>query len=146
MHELRECFRLWNVRHWDVVSNERTQAVTLRYIPAGQEEEVVLRTDQQARLSDNLRVLFLVVNSIRMNEKRGIGDVVREAYVQLAAPKVIRDPYEVLGVRPDCDRVLIESAYKTLAKVRHPDHGGSVEAMAERNEAYQQLTDTKEPS
>ncbi len=45
------------------------------------------------------------------------------------------DPYAVLGVGPDADAGAIHEARRALAKVRHPDAGGSVEAMQELNAA-----------
>jgi hypothetical protein len=47
------------------------------------------------------------------------------------------DPYTVLGIRPDADAEAILEARRTLAKVRHPDAGGSVEAMQELNSAVE---------
>lgn len=44
-------------------------------------------------------------------------------YVELAAASQ-RDPYEVLGVRPDADLEIIEAAHRALAKRHHPDVGG----------------------
>ena len=45
------------------------------------------------------------------------------------------DPYAVLGVAPDADAETILEARRVLAKGRHPDAGGSVEAMQELNAA-----------
>lgn len=45
------------------------------------------------------------------------------------------DPYSVLGVDPGVDVEAIHEARRALAKVRHPDAGGSLAAMQELNAA-----------
>lgn len=44
---------------------------------------------------------------------------------------------EVFGVSPDWHGD-IKSLFKEKAKQRHPDHGGSVDMMAELNVAFEQ--------
>lgn len=124
------------------VENMRGQAlVILRYRHAG-EPEVELKMGRQRRAEDNLRVLYLAVEALRLNELRGIADVVREAYLALPAPVVERDPYEVLGIRSDAPPELAHGAYRALAKLYHPDNGTSPDAakMAAVNAAYAALT------
>jgi hypothetical protein len=152
MDELGETFRLWQIRDWSVMPSRpysrarwpsvEDRRVTLRYVANGQ-PEIVLTYDLQDRPEDNLRALYLSVESIRKNELRGIGDVVRDAYLQLAAPATQRDPYEVLGVRPDADVAVIDAAYKARAKAVHPDVGGSHEEAKEVNEAYERIKDER---
>lgn len=48
----------------------------------------------------------------------------------------MRDPYEVLGVKRGADLDEIKAAYRQTCKARHPDLGGSHEAMVELNTAY----------
>jgi hypothetical protein len=52
------------------------------------------------------------------------------------------DYYEVLQVSPHASQEIIEAAYKRLAKMYHPDAGGSEEKMKELNEAHDTLSDT----
>ncbi len=58
----------------------------------------------------------------------------------------MRDPYEVLGVRPDSPGEVIDAAYKAMAKKRHPDAGGSNTAMREVNEAYERIKADQRPA
>lgn len=47
------------------------------------------------------------------------------------------DPWQTLGVRPNAPAVEVRAAYRALALRHHPDAGGSDEAMAELNRAYE---------
>ncbi len=58
--------------------------------------------------------------------------------------KMIKDPYEVLGVSRDASLDEIKKAYRKLAHKYHPDKGGGdEEKFKEVNEAYQILSDPK---
>jgi hypothetical protein len=48
----------------------------------------------------------------------------------------MRDPYDVLGVARGASRDEIKAAYRRASKSKHPDVGGSNEAMVELNTAY----------
>lgn len=48
----------------------------------------------------------------------------------------MRDAYEVLGVSPGASFEEVRAAYRRASKQRHPDMGGSHEAMVELNTAY----------
>jgi hypothetical protein len=145
--ELEDCFRKWGVRDWRLTWSQRggtdgygdkeRRRVTVEYIhPGGQ--TVTLSIDEHARPMDNLRVLYLAIDALRLNEARGIGEVLREAYLQLAAPARGRDPWEVLGLRSDAEKEDIEAMYRAKAKRLHPDAGGSEEAFRELQAAYEQ--------
>jgi hypothetical protein len=104
--------------------------------------EFHLAYNLQARSVDNLRVLYKAVEAIRLNEVRGIDQVLRQYYAQLPAgpaarPK--RSPYDVLNILPTASLDQAEASYKVLARLAHPDQGGSNEAMAELNDAIEQL-------
>lgn len=104
-----------------------------------------LSYNKQARAVDNARVLFLAIESLRLNEVRGIDDVLREAYLQLPAPENavrLRTPYEVLGIGEGTSIDVIKLVFRTKAKALHPDTGGETadpEAMKELQEAYELL-------
>ncbi len=127
-----ECVKLPRYAAAEIQSlDERT--VTLRYTKAG--NEVVLSMNKQDRAVDNLRVLYLAVEAMRMNEVRGIGEVLQSAYAQLPPPKpapaaiVLNDPYSVLGASRNADLEMIEAMYKVLVKRNHPDAGGDPEQL-----------------
>lgn len=63
----------------------------------------------------------------------------RAAYLQLPAPPKTRDPYEVLGARPDTALEDIEAMFRIKAKRLHPDVGGSGDEMKELNEAWERI-------
>lgn len=155
MRDLADCFRKWHVEEWEAEKNvmgsrmnslalsQSDRRATVRYRhPSGKVIELTM--DRQERPSDNLRVLYLGLDAMRLNEARGIGEVLANAYLQLAAPRQRRDPYEVLGVRPDADIEVIEAAYKAKARKLHPDAGGDLEAMKELNEAYEAVREKVE--
>ncbi len=101
---------------------------------------LTIRYNKQARAVDNAAAIILTLHELRMHETRGIDDVMRQAYMQLPAggeTKIKRDPYEVLGVTKATPLEVVDAAYRVLAKSAHPDAGGSDEAMAELNEAYE---------
>jgi curved DNA-binding protein CbpA len=53
----------------------------------------------------------------------------------------MRDPYEVLQVRPGADGEVIRAAYRVLARKYHPDLGGDAARMVALNDAWDVLGD-----
>jgi hypothetical protein len=56
-----------------------------------------------------------------------------------SAPTGSSRPFAVLHLLPTAPPELIEGAYKILARLHHPDRGGSTEAMQALNEARDAL-------
>lgn len=56
------------------------------------------------------------------------------------------NPYEVLGVNPNANQIVIEAAYKALVKEHHPDMGGEEEKFIEIKNAYDSLCSNGDPS
>jgi hypothetical protein len=84
---------------------------------------------------------------MRLNELRGVANLLREAYLQLPGPATLpaeRDPYEVMGVRPDTPLADIEAMYRIVARRIHPDRGGSEAAMKEVNHAWEVIQAERE--
>ncbi len=104
---------------------------------------IQLKMDTAQRAIDNIQQLRLGLEEMRMIYQRGLENMVRTAYMQLAAPEMQRDPYEVLGVRPDTAIEDIEALYTIKAKRAHPDVGGSEDAMKELNSAIERIRDER---
>ena len=116
---------------------EIDRTVKLTYHKHG--KTVTLVMGKQNRAVDNLRVLYLAVEAMRLNERRGISDVLESAYLQLAAPSEAIDPYELLEIRPDTSLEVAEAAYKAKVRNIHPDRGGSTEHMKALNRAIDEI-------
>jgi len=54
-----------------------------------------------------------------------------------------KDYYRVLGVRRDASAAEIDRAFRSLARKRHPDGGGSEDEMKSLNEAHDVLSDNE---
>lgn len=104
---------------------------------------ITVSCSSQYTYRQNLRCVFFAVEAMRLNEKRGIADTLRRAYMQLDAPKEQRDAYEIMGLRPDVDMETVDDVYRLLAKRRHPDTGGTTEAMQELNDAYARIKEER---
>ena len=70
---------------------------------------------------------------------RALAEEIQKAQRLLKQSKQ-KDYYKVLGVSRDADAAMIKKAYRKKTKTAHPDKGGSVEAMAAVNEAYEVLS------
>ncbi|HOC69879.1 MAG TPA: J domain-containing protein [Candidatus Hydrogenedentes bacterium] len=53
--------------------------------------------------------------------------------------------YRLLGLSPSAKWEEIERAYRTKAKIHHPDRGGDEDAMRALNEAYNRIKQLKKP-
>jgi DnaJ-domain-containing protein 1 len=149
LSELQESLEKWGAVNIDVnyprgARSERSdqeiadRTVTLRYQMNG--KDIVLTMDKQSRAVDNLRVLYICIESMRMNERRGISEVMQSAYLQLNAPVLEKDPYDVLGLPRGTAVLVCEAQYKELLKEYHPDRpGGSVEKTKEINDAITKI-------
>lgn len=144
--QISDEFRKWNndgsgetVSQYDFPAPEAigSRKAICRFILRSQ--AIVVECESQPDYATNLRAIYYAVKSMRMNEKRGIADTMRKAYLQLEAPPQKRDPYELLGVRPDTPLEDIEAMFKIKAKRAHPDVGGSDKEMKELNEAWEQI-------
>lgn len=146
--ELATEFERWGVDDWETNyprgavregrnQSETDRTVTLTYVLRG--HRVSLDMGDQDRAVDNLRVLLLAIQSIRLNEKRGIGKVLENAYLQLAGPTQEKTPWEVLQVFPGSPPSVCEPMYRERVKQLHPDKGGSEAEMKELNRAIEQI-------
>lgn len=107
---------------------------TLRGVPK------TMARDAFDRAEENIRSLTLAIKALRAIEEHGGSFMMDRAFAgfeALPSPARARKRLwrEVLALGSAPARQDIESAYRTLARERHPDAGGSHEAMAELNRA-----------
>ncbi len=57
-----------------------------------------------------------------------------------ATPKPEADPFAALYLLPSAPVEVVKAAYRALATLHHPDHGGDVEKMKAINAAYTAAT------
>ena len=113
----------------------------LRFVLRGQ--NIVIECESQPDYRRNIRAVFYALESMRKNEKRGIADTIRRAYLQIEAPVTQRDPYEVLGVRPETSLEDIKVMFRQKAKRLHSDVGGNDEQMKDLNMAWETIQEEK---
>lgn len=105
--------------------------------------ERCIASDKYVVWWDNLHAVGLMIQAIRGIERWGGRQVVLaalEGFKALPVPAPVQpDPdwWEVLGVSPSADPVVIEAAYKALAKRTHPDLGGDAARFRAINRAYE---------
>lgn len=123
-------------RYASSFESKEDRAVSVTFTAKGHPERKVT-VDRFERPVDNLWALAKGLDAIRLNELRGLDDVARQVYQALPAPAKRRDPFEVLGLRPDASQEDIKDMYRLKARRLHSDvAGGNDEAMKELNEAF----------
>lgn len=100
---------------------------------------VCIPIDRYPKVADNLQAIHLVIEARRAELRHGGLHIVKATFTGFAAlpaPSSHRSWREVLEINFGSVRVHdIEMAYRKLAKIRHPDTGGTEGAMAELNRA-----------
>lgn len=155
--DLKECFRRWGVSDkqfeitaqlsgasaasWQLNNTPAKREVLVTFTHPSTGVVVPVKSSSQARAVDNFRVCYLALDAIRLNEARGVADVVQQVYMALPAPAVVRDPYEVLGVRSDTDQAVVEASYKAMRRKYHPDNqeSGDADRFKELEVAYEAI-------
>src|SRR6185437_3353504 len=97
-----------------------------------------MATDRYRAVADNLCAIAETLEAMRAIERHGGAEILERAFTGFAAlPERAGSSWRdvlMFGSRP-VTRESIDNAYRELAKKRHPDVGGSTEAMAELNMA-----------
>lgn len=93
--------------------------------------------DRYIEVQDNIRALTLTIEAMRAIERHGSTDLLNRAFSGFAALPSRSHWSQVLGVPATADRATIDKAYRSLALTNHPDKGGSHDAMADINAAYE---------
>lgn len=99
-----------------------------------------LACDRWATIPENMRALTLTIEALRGLERWGSSDMVEKAFTGFAAlpaPAAAsdRDWWDVLEVSIFADLNIIESKYRDLLRIHHPDMGGSADRASELNKA-----------
>lgn len=137
--DIKESFAKWGVSDYSIGgeagSNVRPLAF-VRFSVNGQEQTI--RCERAWEYGANLRAIYRLLESLRLAAHYGImEELATAAAAMLPAGRQRRPADEVLGVAENTPLVVAEAAWRALAKERHPDAGGSDEAMAELNEAIE---------
>jgi hypothetical protein len=165
LDDIQESFRKAGIKVWNVTPtrpaktkvqyhSEQERTVTLNFT-AKNGREIALTTNRQPRAHDNLRVLYLVVEALRMNELRGFAQEMAEAYrqnypalpgpgVSTANVRLTTTPYDRLHLHPSAPIEVCEAAYRALSKLYHPDVTGSASTQQSLNRAIEQIRKEKQ--
>lgn len=115
--------------------------VALYFILKG--KQMTLACDKWLTPAENIRALGLTINAMRGLERWGSSQIIERAFTGFQAlPEVSsfsKDFWEIFGFsnRPD-NIAAIQAAYKSKAKIYHPDKpSGSTAKFTELNAAYQ---------
>lgn len=110
------------------------------YWPTKKGENKVMAVDIYDRVADNLAAVGATLVAMRAIERHGGAVILERAFTgftALPAPDAKREWWEILGVPRSSAREQVKSAYRALASKHHPDKGGSADAMAELNIAFE---------
>jgi hypothetical protein len=101
-------------------------------------DPITLACDTFTEAEQNLCAIAATIEDLRRAERNGVLTL-KQMLGAAALPEPMgRAWWIVLAVDETATTAQIDAAYRTLAKEKHPDTGGSHEAMAELNVAYEQ--------
>lgn len=96
----------------------------------------VLAIDAYTRVRDNIAAIAATLEAMRAIERHGGAQILERAFTGFAALTAPgKSWWDVLECRPDASREVIEANFRRLARDRHPDNGGTHDAMTALNEA-----------
>lgn len=83
--------------------------------------------DRYTRVADNLAAIAATLDAMRAIERHGGATILDRAFLGFAAlpQKATEHWREVLGIEGTATLDLVESRFRTLVKVHHPDQGGN---------------------
>ncbi len=106
-----------------------------------EKKQVAIPCDRWQRVEHNVKAIALTVEAMRGMNRWGAKHMIRAMFQGFAAlPAPSREStawWDVLEVKSDSPADVITANYKRLAKVHHPDTGGTAEKMAKINAAYE---------
>jgi hypothetical protein len=96
----------------------------------------VIAIDAYHRARDNVAAIAATLEAMRAIERHGGAQILERAFAGFAALTAPgKTWWDVLEVKPDATRQVIEANFRRLAHDRHPDRGGDHDKMSELNEA-----------
>ena len=165
MMDLADLFEIWGVEKGEWSAGPLVVGIGYEvkfWLPYDTKPHIV-QCNSQRTLDADLRVCYHHVEGLQRDSLRGLlasyGD---SQYLSLPADtgrpsvggnsagsnpaqskirerrssfKNLREACELLGVRETADREIVDAVYRTLARKRHPDTGGSAEQMERLNQA-----------
>ena len=95
----------------------------------GQPAMRCMAIDRYYRVADNLAAVAATLDAMRAIERHGGAEILNRAFLGFAAlPEKASQPWrEVLGIEGAATIDLVESRFRTLVKVHHPDYAGEKE-------------------
>lgn len=107
----------------------------------------VLACDQFQYVADNIAAIAAHIDALRRVERYGVGTIEQALAGYKSLPADSAANWRAVfgfsvGTRPSVDQV--DAAYKALARVKHPDVGGSDVEMAHLNRARDYATEELE--
>jgi len=112
-----------------------------RRTSGGGEKPYIIACDQFTRIRWNLRAIGATIEALRSIERHGTTSMLEQAFSGFAAlppaPSADKSWREILGLDPAArvDADTVRATYRELARLHHPDVGGSSERMTELNVA-----------
>lgn len=106
----------------------------------------VLACGKWDRVQDNLWATAKHIEALRGQQRWGVGSIEQafRGYTALPEKSGGLSWWDTLGVAMNASEEQITAAYRTKAKILHPDVGGDAAAMAKLNEAYRMATSQKQ--
>lgn len=102
---------------------------------------ICMPCDKWNKAADNIYAIAKHIEAMRGQERWGVGSLEQAfaGYAALPAPTKQRPWREVFGITSAGVTLMsVNELYRDLARLKHPDTGGSHEAMAELNQAYEE--------
>lgn len=112
------------------------------YFTDRKKRQMALACDRWKKIEDNIRAITKTIEALRGIERWGSGEMLDAAFTGFTAlpPSPASKPWwEVLSVGAHHSTEHITAAYRAKCMECHPDRGGSNEAMALVNRAYEQF-------
>ena len=97
--------------------------------------QMVFACDKWTKVQDNMRAITKTIEAIRGIERWGASEMMERAFQAFEALPAPKSCWDILNLKPNSSVEEIDRAYRSKAKVAHPDTGGSTSEMTELNRA-----------